>query len=78
MMQDKPKRKIKPITESRWKMPAIAAAAIALLIGGVLIGLFVANRQTIEIPPQIVVSVDDACATLPSYGQTVQNIPNQQ
>ncbi|MDQ7024000.1 MAG: vWA domain-containing protein, partial [Anaerolineae bacterium] len=47
-------------------------------IGGVLIGLFVANRQTIEIPPQIVVSVDDACATLPSYGQTVQNIPNQQ
>jgi hypothetical protein len=73
MTQEKSKRKIKPITESRWKLPAIAVAGIALLIGGVLIGLFVARRQTIEMPPpQIALATDDACATITSYGQNQQ------
>src|SRR5688572_26093146 len=63
MTQEKSKRKIRPITEARWKLPAIAVAGIALLIGGVLIGLFVANRQGgIDLPPQIALAVaDDAC-----------------
>jgi hypothetical protein len=80
MTQEKSKRKIKPITEARWKLPAIAVAGIALLIGGVLIGLFVANRQGgIDLPPQIALAVaDDACLTpIANQNQVGQQTANQ-